>query len=227
MRPQTGLPHDAKAHVCVQKADSQMPDWDRLDLYDYNLPEELIAKEPLADRDASRLLVLDRSSGSIQHRTFRDLPGLLRPGDCLVLNDSRVVPARLLGRRLATGGAWEGLYLESTPDGLWKLICQTRGKLQPGERIAVVPAHSIRPRQDALERQSSEARAIHEEPDRDAQLILTLLEVNADGIWLARCEQPGDALDLLQQFGTVPLPPYIRRKLATATDWDRYQTEFA
>ena len=227
VRPQTALPHNAKAHLCAQKADSQMPDWDRLDLYDYDLPEELIAKEPLADRDASRLLVLDRSSGSIQHRAFRDLPGLLRPGDCLVLNDSRVLPARLLGRRLATGGAWEGLYLQSTSDGLWKLICQTRGKLQPGEQIGVMPAHSVRPHQDVRERQVSGTRATHEKRDRDAKLILTLLEVNAEGIWLARCEQAGEALDLLQQFGTVPLPPYIRRQRATQTDWERYQTEYA
>lgn len=116
-------------------------DMDRLSNYDYELPEELIAGEPRARRDDSRLLVVDRDSGRIVHRTIRDLPELLQAGDCLVLNDTRVIPARLLGRRAATGGKWEGLFLGCTKAGTWRLMGQCRGKPSVGERITVIRAH--------------------------------------------------------------------------------------
>ena len=89
---------------------------DELSDYDYELPSELIASEPPADRVSARLLVVDRASGSLAHRGIRDLPSLLRRGDRLVLNDTRVLPARLFGVRAATGGKWEGLYLDSDRD---------------------------------------------------------------------------------------------------------------
>src|SRR6516165_5364303 len=95
------------------------------DLLDYSLPERLIAQEPAARRDASRLLVVRRSDGSIAHHTFSDLPTLLAPSDLLVLNDTRVLPARLLGRRQRTGGKWEGLFLGVGKGGVWELLCQT------------------------------------------------------------------------------------------------------
>jgi S-adenosylmethionine:tRNA ribosyltransferase-isomerase len=183
-----------------------MPLMDQLSNYDYELPENLIAGEPLARRDESRLLTLNRRTGEIGHQTVRDLPRLLDPGDCLVLNDTQVIPARLLGRRIATGGRWEGLYLATTETGAWKLIVQTRGKLQVGERLAIVPA------QDA---------ACGEE------LLLTLLDREPGGIWVADVAIRADALKLLQRFGTLPLPPYLHRKLATETDWQRYQTTYA
>ena len=180
--------------------------WDNVELYDYTLPEELIATHPLPDRDASRLLVLDRRSGSIKHRSFRDLPELLRAGDCVVFNDSRVIPARLIGKRVATGGRWEGLYLDTQAPGIWRLIGQTRGKIRPGEKVAVTSPHDETP---------------------SDSLLLTLMEMGQDGVWLARCESEGDPIDLLYRFGTVPLPPYIRRELATSSDWERYQTAYA
>src|SRR3954466_8604498 len=96
--------------------------------FDYHLPEHLIAQHPAARRDESRLLVVRRGSGAIEHRTFRDLPELLALGDLLVLNDTRVLPARLLGRRERTGGKWEGLFLGSAPDGSWERLCHTRGR---------------------------------------------------------------------------------------------------
>src|SRR5947209_19757976 len=102
---------------------------------DYELPAELIAQQPAAERDQSRLLVVRRRDGSMEHRQFLDLPDLLAPGDLLVLNDTRVLPARLLGRRERTGGKWEGLYLGSGTDGVWELLCQTRGRLVDGETI--------------------------------------------------------------------------------------------
>src|SRR5436190_22291045 len=109
------------------------------DLLDYPLPEHLFAQEPAARRDDSRLLVLRRSDGSLAHHRFADLPALLAPGDLLVLNDTRVLPARLLGRRERTGGKWEGLFLGASPDGSWEMLCQTRGRLREGETVLVEP----------------------------------------------------------------------------------------
>src|SRR5918911_1306821 len=106
---------------------------------DYELPAELIAQEPAAERDRSRLLVVRRGAGTLEHREFLDLPDLLDPGDLLVLNDTRVLPARLLGRRERTGGKWEGLCLATDADGAWELLCQTRGHLQEGEAVVVEP----------------------------------------------------------------------------------------
>jgi S-adenosylmethionine:tRNA ribosyltransferase-isomerase len=180
---------------------------DELADYDYYLPDERIAREPLAERDAARLLVADRRTGELSHRRVRDLPELLSPGDCLVLNDTQVLPARLFGVRAATGGKWEGLYLGSTGDGSWKLIGETRGRLQPGEEIHVMPAH---------------------EAGSSAQLVLKLEVRDDDGIWTARVRgENSDPVQLLGEFGTVPLPPYIGRKLAADGDWARYQTTYA
>src|SRR5437763_9374910 len=106
---------------------------------DYDLPPELIAQQPADRRDESRLMVVRRGGGVVGHRLFRDLPELLAPGDLLVLNDTRVLPARLVGRREKTGGKWEGLFLREAPDGLWELLAQTRGHPAVGEVIAIEP----------------------------------------------------------------------------------------
>lgn len=182
--------------------------FDDVSLYDYELPEELIAKEPLPERDASRLLVLDRQTGAIQHRGIRDLADLLRPGDCLVLNDTRVLPARLIGQRASTGGKWEGLYLGQAENGDWRLIGQTRGYLKPGEQVVLIPLG-------------------HDPPSAPESLHLTLIDREPDGVWRMRPEPVGDTLALLQQFGTMPLPPYMQRKVATDSDRQRYQTTYA
>ncbi|MFM9961990.1 MAG: tRNA preQ1(34) S-adenosylmethionine ribosyltransferase-isomerase QueA [Planctomycetaceae bacterium] len=196
----------------VSQSSAATPNVDRsfddVALYDYELPEELIAKEPLPERDASRLLVLDRQTGAIQHCGIRELADLLKPGDCLVLNDTRVLPARLIGQRANTGGKWEGLYLGQAENGDWRLIGQTRGYLKPGERVVLI--------------------ALGDDPlsARDS-LRLTLIDREPDGVWRMRPEPAGDTLTLLQQFGTMPLPPYMRRKVATDSDWQRYQTTYA
>ncbi len=179
-----------------------MQDFDRLSTYDYTLPEGLIAKVPLPTRDASRLMVVSRQSGQITHRSIRDLPDLLAPHDCLVLNNTRVLPARLIGRRVATGGKWEGLYLGSDDEGRWKLIGQTRGYLQLGEFVAVTAANG-------------------------EVLQLELIVREADGVYLFVPDRTGAVVDVLQQFGTLPLPPYFDRKTPDANDWERYQTVFA
>ncbi len=193
--------------------------------YDYDLPPELIASVPLAARDASRLLVVNRAEGSITHATFRDLPSYLREGDLLVVNETRVVPAKLRGVRAATGGKWEGLFLGIEGGALWRLIGQTRGKLRPGEELSLHPADS---------------------PDSPERLRLILREQRGDGEWLVEPvlssvvfgsakERPvaepqathTDPWQLLDQFGTVPLPPYIERLAASPEDRERYQTTFA
>src|SRR5947209_7033811 len=110
-----------------------------LDQFDYDLPAHLIAQEPAATRDQARLLVVRRAEGFLFHHTFADLPELLAPGDLLVLNDTRVLPARLLGRRARTGGKWEGLFLRALAASTWEMLCQTGGRLVEGEIIVVEP----------------------------------------------------------------------------------------
>lgn len=166
---------------------------------DYVLPPELIAQQPCSERDRSRLLVVDRLSGTLAHRIFADLPDLLNPGDVLVLNDTRVLPARLLGRRLKTGGKWEGLFLRQRADSLWELLCQTRGRLTEGETVEVDPG----------------------------SLHLELRAKTPEGHWLVSPREPGSPVELLQRYGQVPLPPYIRKGVADSPDRDRYQTVYA
>jgi S-adenosylmethionine:tRNA ribosyltransferase-isomerase len=166
---------------------------------DYDLPPHLIAQEPCARRDRARLLVVSRADQHLTHHVFHDLPELLSPGDLLVLNDTRVVPARLRGRRGRTGGKWEGLFVRQTADESWELLCQTRGRLAEGESIRIEPG----------------------------PLTLVLAGRSPEGRWLARPQEPGTALELLARHGHVPLPPYIRKGRAGDADSERYQTVFA
>ncbi|MGE0696171.1 MAG: tRNA preQ1(34) S-adenosylmethionine ribosyltransferase-isomerase QueA [Pirellulales bacterium] len=175
--------------------------------YDYQLPRELIAQHPPARRSDARLLVVDRARAALQHYHIRDLPTLLRAGDVLVLNDTRVIPARLVGFRERTGGRWEGLFLSADGHGPWRLLAKTRGKLAPGEQVVLVN-----------ERLQPVFR-------------LRMLAREADGSWVALPEpQDGPALDtlaLLERVGRVPLPPYIRDGEMDAADRERYQTIYA
>lgn len=177
------------------------------DLYDYDLPAELIAQQPLADRAAARLLVIDRATGGLAHRHVSDLPDILRPGDLLVVNDTRVLPARLVGRRLQTGGRWEGLFLRTEQDGAlagcWVLLAQTRGRPAVGERVELSG------------------------PDDAARVTLELVGRGAGGSWLARPEASGSVEEILARVGRVPLPGYIRDGAAEPADTHRYQTVFA
>jgi S-adenosylmethionine:tRNA ribosyltransferase-isomerase len=168
-------------------------------LFDFDVPPRLIAQEPIEPRDRSRLLVVARKEQTLADRHFHELPELLNPGDLLVLNDTRVLQARLLGRRVATDGKWEGLFLRAGPDGVWDILCQTRGRLQPGEIVAVDPG----------------------------PLQLTLIGQLPGGHWQARPNFDGPVEAILNQAGHVPLPPYIRKGAARPEDHDRYQTVFA
>ena len=166
--------------------------------FEYDLPPRLIANEPAPERDQSRLLVVERQTERLQHAHFIDLPEFLQAGDLLVLNNTRVLPARLYGRRQKTGGKWEGLFLQEA-GGAWDLLCQTRGWLLAGEKIEI----------------------------ENGELLLEVVRHIGPGRWLMKPLLPGTAAELLDRFGHVPLPPYIRGGVDGPTDRARYQTVFA
>lgn len=166
--------------------------------FDFQLPEELIAQHPAEPREMARLMVVRRDSDSIEHRIFADLPDLLRSGDLLVRNNTRVVPARLLGAREKTGGKWEGLFLHELRDGTWSILATTRGRPEVGEIIAV-----------------------------EGELRLELLGRGDGGTWIVKPRNEGTATELLDRHGHVPLPPYIRKGRDDPDDRLRYQTVYA
>ncbi len=176
----------------------------RTDELDFPLPEELIALHPPAERPDSRLLVVDCAAGEWVHRRFRDWPGLLREGDLLVLNDTRVVPARILARK-PSGGRVEGLWLEARADGR-ALFLLSGSRLRPGTELLLA----------------------------NGEYRLRLTEKTAPGRWLLEDASGLGWLRLLSQTGATPLPPYIRSRRERAgqaqdssEDRDRYQTVFA
>ena len=150
----------------------------------YDLPEELIAQTPLLERDTSRLLVLDRNSGSLAHKHFYDVIDYLQPGDCLVMNDSRVLPARLLGHR-PTGGAVEVLLLRDLGDKKWECLCKPGRKMQVGHQVVF----------------------------GDGELTATVVEVREDGNRVVEFHYGGIFLEVLERLGKMPLPPYIKAEL--------------
>lgn len=163
--------------------------------FDYELPPELIAQTPLERRDASRLMTLDKVTGEISHRHFYELPSLLQPGDCLVLNDSRVLPARLIGYR-ESGGAAEVLLLADKGDKTWECLVRPGRKLREGARVAF----------------------------GDGALTAEVVKVLPDGNRLVRFDYEGIFLEVLEQLGKMPLPPYIKEELQ---DRERYQTVYS
>ena len=163
--------------------------------FDFYLPEELIAQTPLERRDASRLLTLDKSTGAVGHHHFYELPRFLRPGDCLVLNDSRVLPARLIGHR-PTGGTCEVLLLTDKGGDLWECLVRPGRKLKPGARVIF----------------------------GDGQLTATVEAELNDGKRAVRFHYQGIFLEILEQLGRMPLPPYIKAELE---DQERYQTVYS
>ncbi len=174
-----------------------------LERYDYHLPKHLIAQQPLGNRADARLMVIDRQAGSIEHAYVRDLPDLLRPTDCLVLNDTRVVKARLVGQRELTRGKWTGLFLAADEHGLWQMLGKTRGHLEPGETILL------------------------QAPGTGFKQRMRMLANLGEGVWAARPEPEGNPWEILERVGRVPLPPYIRSGEMTETDIEDYQTVFA
>ena len=150
--------------------------------FNFELPQELIAQTPIPRRDASRLLVLDKDTGAWEHRHFYDLPDYLRPGDCLILNNSRVLPARLLGHRLPGGGACEILLLIDRGENTWECLVRPGKKLRTGARVSF----------------------------GDGQLIAEITEELPGGNRLVHFEYEGIFLEVLDRLGKMPLPPYIK-----------------
>ena len=163
--------------------------------FNFDLPPELIAQTPIAQRDASRLLTLNKQTGAVEHKHFYDLPTMLRPGDCLVLNNSRVLPARLIGHR-PTGGACEVLLLVDKGDNVWECLVRPGRKLKPGAEVIF----------------------------GEGQLKATVEAEVEDGKRLVRFHYQGIFLEILEQLGKMPLPPYIKEELE---DSERYQTVYS
>jgi S-adenosylmethionine:tRNA ribosyltransferase-isomerase len=171
--------------------------------FDYDLPSSAVAQEPLPERDLSRLLVLDRATGRLSHHGFRDLPDLLEPGDLLVLNRSRVLPARLIGQRPG-GGAAEILLVRAHGDGAWDALVRPGRRLAAGSRVILGEGFEATIG-DALPREENEGAPLRRVELRSAA---------------------GDPDAALDRLGHVPLPPYIRRS-DRPSDRDRYQTVYA
>ena len=153
----------------------------------FDLPQELIAQTPLEQRDGSRLLCLDKTSGAVRHRMFTDLPDLLNPGDCLVMNDSRVIPARLFGKR-ETGGAVELVLLQDLGEGKWLSLSRPGRKVKPGTKLIF----------------------------GDGALTATVVDAVEDGNRVIQFHYEGIFLEVLERLGRVPLPPYITEELEDA-----------
>ena len=154
-------------------------------MFDYKLPQELIAQDPLTDRSASRLMILDRASGQITHAHFTDILGELRPEDCLVINDTKVIPARLLGTKEDTGAAIEILLLKRTGADTWETLVKPGKKARPGARIVF----------------------------GDGLLRAEVIDVVEEGNRVVRFEYEGIFEEILDQLGQMPLPPYITHPL--------------
>ena len=151
----------------------------------YDLPEELIAQDPLADRSSSRLLTLDKNSGAFSHHVFRDIVDFLNPGDCLVLNNTKVIPARLMGEKEGTGAGIEVLLLKRKEDNVWETLVKPGKKARPGARISF----------------------------GNGLLVGEVIDVVEEGNRLIRFEYEGIFEEILDQLGQMPLPPYITHRL--------------
>ena len=151
----------------------------------YDLPQELIAQTPIEKRDTSRLMTLDRTTGEVGHHRFYELPDFLRPGDCLILNDSRVLPARLLGQRLPGGGACEVLLLTDKGDKIWECLVRPGRKMRTGAKLSF----------------------------GNGELTAEVVGEVEGGNRLVRFDYEGIFLEVLEHLGKMPLPPYIKEEL--------------
>ena len=172
--------------------------------FDFELPQELIAQEPLLDREAARMMVVDRASGTLSHHTVRDLPSFLKPHDCLVLNDTRVIPARLHGHKEGSGGHVELLLLEETAEGEWDALCGSSRRPKPGMRLLMA----------------------------GGRLVAEVTGWREGGGVKVRLRGERPVMEVLEEVGLPPLPPYIKRPQApeqATLDRDRlyYQTVYA
>ena len=171
-----------------------------MELHDfyYDLPQELIAQDPLSDRSASRLMLLDKNTGEIKHKIFKDIIDYLNPGDCLVINDTKVIPARLIGERVGTGATIEVLLLKRKEDmkDVWEVLVKPGKKAKIGTKISF----------------------------GDGRLVAEVIDIVEEGNRLIQFTYEGIFEEILDELGQMPLPPYITHKLQ---DKNRYQTVYA
>ena len=153
--------------------------------FSYDLPQELIAQDPLEDRSSSRLMLLDKNTGAIEHKVFKDIIDYLNPGDCLVLNNTKVIPARLMGVREGTGASIEVLLLKRRENDVWEVLVKPGKKARPGDRIIF----------------------------GEGKLTAEVLDVVEDGNRLIKFYYEGVFEAVLDELGQMPLPPYITHKL--------------
>lgn len=170
----------------------------KLSDFDYELPEELIAQEPLPERDASRMMVVNRERHDFRDSHFLDFPNQLAEGDVVVLNNTRVFPARLIGERSPSGGRVELLLLRDLGSHKWEALARPARRLKPGTNLRF-----------------------------GNELAGEVIESGADGLRVIRFDCAGDLADFLERIGQTPLPPYIKRDQASAGDRERYQTVYA
>ncbi|MBA9025703.1 tRNA preQ1(34) S-adenosylmethionine ribosyltransferase-isomerase QueA [Peribacillus huizhouensis] len=168
----------------------------KVDLFDFHLPEELIAQVPLLDRESSRLMVLNKETGEMEHETFKQITNYLKPGDCLVLNDTKVLPARLFGSKDGTGAKIEVLLLKQEENDSWETLVKPAKRIKEGSVIVFGDG-----------KLKAVCTGVLEHGGR-------ILDFSYDGIFY----------EVLDELGTMPLPPYIKEQL---DDQDRYQTVFA
>ncbi|MDR0880257.1 MAG: tRNA preQ1(34) S-adenosylmethionine ribosyltransferase-isomerase QueA [Clostridioides sp.] len=164
--------------------------------FKFDLPQELIAQVPIEDRSSSRLMVLDRETGNIEHKIFKDVVDYLNPGDCLVLNDTKVIPARLIGQKVETGGKIEFLLLKRTEDDTWETL------VKPGKRAKIGTKFEF----------------------GEGRLIAEVVAMGEDGSRIVKFHYDGIFEEILDELGSMPLPPYITEKLE---EKDRYQTVYS
>ena len=167
----------------------------------YDLPEELIAQHPAEKRDESRLLVLDRETGKIEHRVFKDIKEYLTPKDCLVINETRVIPARIYGTKKGTDSKVEILLLKDMGDGKWEVL------VKPGKKCKIGTELEFGKKEDGT-----------------ALLNATVLDILEDGNRIVKLDYNGILNEILDEIGVMPLPPYIHEKLK---EKERYQTVYS
>jgi len=164
--------------------------------FKFDLPEELIAQVPIEDRSSSRLMVLDKKTGEVEHKIFKDIIDYLNPGDCLVLNNTRVIPARLIGEKVGSGGKIEFLLLKRTEDDTWETL------VKPGKRAKIGTKFSF----------------------GGGKLISEVIGMGEDGSRIVKFSYDGIFEEILDELGSMPLPPYITEKLE---EKNRYQTVYS
>ena len=193
--------------------------------FDYNLPEELIAQFPADKRDHSRLMVVDRSTGSVEHRHFYDILEYLKAGDCLVLNNSRVIPARIFGIKAATGARVEFLLIKRKDGDRWETMVRPGKKIKKGD-VILFGTDVDRYISECDHKGGNVKSPVMQEIEEAAPLKAEVLDYGDDGTRIVEFSYRGIFLEILEELGKMPLPPYIERE-SVLEDKERYQTVYS